>query len=155
MDSLEQEWIKGDITLGTAANWTSDEIRLVSELGYALAQQGRNSEAIVIFEGLSALAPATHYFDSALGALWLREAVFEKAVQHLDSALRSDPDDIPNRVNRAEALIHEQQIEKAIEDLDHVFSSTRDISKDSSLDNILIRARALRATINPKDSSAI
>ena len=147
MEALEQEWIKGEITLGAAANWSADEIRLVSELGYALAQQGRNTEAIAVFEGLAALSPATHYFDSALGALWLREAAFERAILHLNSALSSDPDDISNRVNRAEALIHEGQLEQARNDLDFAFDLGSNIKTGSPA---LTRAKALRDTITSK-----
>ena len=144
MEALEQEWVSGEITLGAAANWSADEIRLVSELGYALAQQGRNAEAIVVFEGLAALAPATHYFDSALGALWLREANFTKALKHLNSALESDPGDIPNRVNRAEALIHLGETESAVADLRYAVESE---STGPLTKQCVTRANALLATL--------
>ncbi|MDH3493251.1 MAG: tetratricopeptide repeat protein [Acidobacteriota bacterium] len=144
MVAIEQEWISGDVTLGTAANWSADEIRLVSELGYALAQQGRNAEAIAVFEGLSALAPATHYFDSALGALWLREANFVKSLKHLNAALESDPDDIPNRVNRAEALIHTGDPESAIKDLSRAIATE---TEGPLTEQCVVRATALLATL--------
>ena len=144
MKALEQEWINGEVTLGAAANWSADEIRLVSELGYALAQQGRNAEAISVFEGLSAIAPATHYFDSALGALWLREANYEKALEHLNAALESDPEDIPNRINRAETLIHLEDADAAIRDLSFVVSLK---PSDSVQENCVTRANALLATL--------
>lgn len=145
MKPLEQDWIAGEITLGAAAKWSADEIRLVTELGYALAQQGRNSEAIAVFEGLSALAPATHYFDSALGALWLREEDYDKALGHLNTALDSDPQDIPNRVNRAEVLINLGDTEAAINDLDFVLSSSY---QDKLLEDCATRASALLATLS-------
>ena len=69
MIQFEQEWLNGSVSLGAVTGWTADEIRLISELGYALAKQGLNQEAIVIFEGLMVLAPATTYFEAALGAL--------------------------------------------------------------------------------------
>ena len=54
----EKDWIFGNATLGAAAGWAADEIRLVAELGYALAQNGRNHEAITVFEGLNTLLVA-------------------------------------------------------------------------------------------------
>ena len=145
MKGIEQEWIEGEVTLGAAANWPADEIRLVSELGYALAQQGRNAEAIAVFEGLAAVAPATHYFDSALGALWLREANYPKALEHLNAAIESDPNDLPNRVNRAETHIHLGNRDDALTDLDFAVEKTSD---DPLFQNCITRATALRATLN-------
>ncbi len=145
MNSIEQEWVNGDVSLGSAANWSADEIRLVSELGYALAEQGRHQEAIAVFEGLAAVAPATHYFDSALGALWLRETDFEKALDHLDSALQNDPGNIANRVNRAEALIHLGRTKAAVDDLLELSSIT---STDPLYEKSLTRAKALLATLS-------
>ena len=71
----EKDWVLGNISLGAAANWAADEIRLVAELGFALAQNGRNHEAITIFEGLNTLAPATPYFEAALGSLWFAKTI--------------------------------------------------------------------------------
>lgn len=142
MQSLEQEWINGNITLGSAAQWSSDEIRLVSELGYALAEQGRNAEAIAIFEGLVALAPATVYFESALGALWLRERNYVRAIQYLDKAVDSDPSSIPSRVNRGEAYLQLGELEKASQDLNFVLKQDAGDEK-SLLHQCKVRARAL------------
>ncbi|MEZ5307634.1 MAG: tetratricopeptide repeat protein [Pyrinomonadaceae bacterium] len=144
MATLEDDWMKGNVTLGAAANWSSDEIRLVTELGYALAQQGRNSEAIAIFEGLAALSPATNYFDTALGALRLRKGDFEDAVRHLDRALKSAPEDIGSRVNRAEALIHLGRNEDARKDLEIVIAGT---GEKSEAETSVTRGRALYDTL--------
>ncbi|MGH9903048.1 MAG: hypothetical protein ACRD68_14675, partial [Pyrinomonadaceae bacterium] len=64
--------MNGRASLGAAGGWTAEEMRLVADVGFALAEQGREREAITVFEGLAALAPATAYFRAALGALWLR-----------------------------------------------------------------------------------
>ncbi|NNE65478.1 MAG: tetratricopeptide repeat protein [Pyrinomonadaceae bacterium] len=147
MKGIEQEWIDGEVTLGAAANWSADEIRLVSELGYALAQQGRNTEAIAVFEGLAAVAPATHYFDSALGALWLRESNYPKALEHLNAAIDSDTQDLPNRVNRAETLIHLGDKDAALVDLEFAVGRS---SEEPLHQNCITRASALLATLQTK-----
>lgn len=98
-----QRWLDGQISLGAAANWETNEIRIISEVAYSLAQQGRNLEAVVLFEGLLAIAPATAYFQAALGSLFLRLKNFPKAVEHLDAALNIEPNDIIALANRGEA----------------------------------------------------
>lgn len=147
MIQFEQEWINGGVSLGAAAGWTADEIRLVSELGYALAEQGRHREAIAIFEGLVALAPATVYFETALGALWLRENEPARALPHLNAALASDPKDIPARVNRGEVFLLLQNFEGAREDLVFVLRQKASIDKKALFQQCQTRARALLMTV--------
>lgn len=144
---LEQEWINGGVSLGAAAGWTADEIRLVSELGFALAEQGRNYEAITIFEGLIALAPATAYFESALGALWLRENNPARALPHLNSALAADQNDIPSRLNRGEVFIRLENYEGAKIDLEFVLNQEFKAENNRILQAAQTRARALAATL--------
>ncbi len=147
MIQFEQEWIKGGVSLGAAAGWTAEEIRLVSELGYALAEQGRNHEAITIFEGLIALAPATVYFEAALGALWLRENNPARALSHLNAALSADPDDVSSRVNRGEVFLRLENFVEAKQDLTFALKKTNNSSNQMLADKCLIRARALLMTV--------
>ena len=116
-NKMMQKWLDGQISLGAAAKWEKDEIRIISEIAYVLAQQGRISEAIVLFEGLSAVAPATAYFQAALGAMFLRLKNSEKAIGHLDSALKTEPGNIPALVNRGEAFLQNEDWSSAQKDL--------------------------------------
>jgi tetratricopeptide (TPR) repeat protein len=147
MIQFEQEWINGGASLGAAAGWAADEIRLVSELGFALAEQGRNHEAITIFEGLIALAPATTYFEVALGALWLRENNPARALPHLNAALAADPNDIPTRVNRGEVFLRLENYEGAKKDLKFVLRKRDKILTNNLLEQCFTRARALLYTV--------
>lgn len=117
MNQAAAEWLQGRASLGAAGGWTSEEMRLVTDVGFALAEQGRHAEAITVFEGLAALAPATAYFQSALGALRLRAGEPRRAVEHLDAALAADPSDVAARANRGEAHLQLGQREAALEDL--------------------------------------
>ncbi|MEO6589395.1 MAG: hypothetical protein ABIP06_08825 [Pyrinomonadaceae bacterium] len=147
MIQFEQEWIKGGISLGAAAGWTADEIRLVSELGYALAGQGRNQEAIAIFEGLVALAPATVYFETALGALWLRENEPARALQHLNAAISADANDISARVNRGEVFLLLGNYQGARDDLNFVLRQKIPQDKQTVYAQSRTRARALLTAV--------
>ena len=147
MIQFEQEWIKGGVSLGAAAGWTADEIRLVSELGYALAEQGRNQEAITIFEGLVALAPATVYFETALGALWLRENEPVRALPHLNAALAADSEDLPARVNRGEVFLLLGNFDGARDDLKFVIRQPIPADKQILITQCKTRARALLTAV--------
>ncbi len=151
MAELEQEWLKGRSSLGAAAKWTAEEIRLVSELGYSLAEQGRVEEAIALFEGLAALAPATAYFQAALGSLFLRDNQPEKALKHLNSAVHFDAKDLFSLVNRGEALLRVGKTEPALRDLRQALQQGRffkfDNERETPLEKCLIRAKALLTTI--------
>lgn len=148
MKEAEKEWLQGRTTLGTATKWTPEEIRLVAELGFGLAEQGRISEAIVLFEGLAALAPATIYFQAALGALWLRESEPEKALPYLNYVLQNDSRDIMTLVNRGETLMLLGEREAAKKDFQTALNLSNGANSKKVLDQSnegksLIRARAL------------
>ncbi|MBV8859009.1 MAG: tetratricopeptide repeat protein [Acidobacteria bacterium] len=145
---LFEDWLGGRASLGAAGGWTAEELRLVADIGYALAEQGRHDEAVTIFEGLAVLAPATAYFQSALGALWLRKGEPARALEHLEAALAADPSDVTARVNRGEAALQLGDREAARRDLLAALDiGPRPPQEGSS--PALVRARALLAQLNP------
>jgi tetratricopeptide (TPR) repeat protein len=150
MVELEQEWLKGRSSLGAAAKWTAEEIRLVSELGYSLAEQGRIDEAIALFEGLAALAPATAYFQAALGSLFLRDNQPEIALKHLNSAVHFDSKDLFSLVNRGEVYLRLGKNELGLRDLKKALQQGRffkfDNEAQTPLEKCLVRAKALLVT---------
>ena len=127
---------------------TQNEIRIISEIAYVLAQQGRIRESIILFEGLLAVAPATAYFQAALGALFLRLKNFPQAIEYLDAVLEIEPNNITALVNRGEAhllsgdLISAQKdLEKAIKISAQKSSLKTDFSDETAL--AVKRANAL------------
>jgi tetratricopeptide (TPR) repeat protein len=144
----EKDWVFGNISLGTAASWSADEIRLVAELGFALAQNGRNHEAITIFEGLNTLAPATPYFEAALGSLWLRENHPARALVHIDAAISENPEDLMSYVNRGEAYLRLERYEEARRDLEVVLESAKHVATNGLQQQFYVRAAALHRAVN-------
>lgn len=143
-----QKWLDGQISLGAAASWDKDEIRIISEIAYSLAQQGRIREAIVLFEGLVAIAPATAYFQAALGALHLRLKDFPKAIEYFDAALAIEPNDIASLVNRGEAKINAGNADEARTDLEKAVrlasgQASRQVDINDEMTLTVKRARAL------------
>lgn len=147
-ENAMQKWLDGQISLGAAARWDKDEIRIISEIAYSLAQQGRNQEAILLFEGLIAVAPGTAYFQSALGALHLRIGDFAQAVERFNHALIIEPNDIVALVNRGESFIKtgnipegRKDLEKAVDISKRLPAKQYDINDETQL--TVKRARAL------------
>lgn len=143
---IVDDWLEGRASLGAAGGWTAEEMRLVADIAYALAEQGRHEEAVTIFEGLSALAPATGYFQSALGALWLRRGEPERAVLHLDAALAADPGDVAALVNRGEAAAQIGDGEAARKFL-RAALELGPRARQSGDESAVVRARALLTTM--------
>lgn len=143
-----QKWLDGQVSLGAAAKWDKDEIRIISEIAYSLAQQGRNREAILLFEGLLAVAPATAYFQSALGALYLRNGDYLSAIERFNIALSIEPNDIITLVNRGESHIKSGNITEARIDLEKAVKlasrlPSRQLDVNDETDLTVKRARAL------------
>lgn len=145
---LFEDWLEGRASLGAAGGWTAEEMRLVADIGYALAEQGRYEEAVTIFEGLAVLAPATAYFQSALGALWLRKGEPERALEHLEAALAADPTDVTARVNCGEAAMQFGDREAARRHLLAALEQGPRTPPEGSAP-ALVRARALLAQLTP------
>lgn len=155
---LTQEWLDGHISLGAAAEWNKDEIRIISEIAYSLAQQGRYNEAVVMFEGLLAIAPATAYFQAALGALHLRLKNVEKAIECLNAALKIEETDVISLVNRGEAFLLGGNVGEARKDLEKALqiasrrpNNQTDINDETAL--TVKRARTLLQVYKQKMSS--
>ena len=147
MNRIDEEWLEGRASLGAAAKWTAEEMRLVADIGYALAEQGRHDEAITVFEGLAALAPATAYFQSALGALWLRKGEPARALQYFEAALGAGPSDVSTLTNRGEALLQLGEGAAARRDFEAVL--TLGARPDEPVSEMcLTRARALLARLD-------
>ena len=143
MNQGAAEWMQGRASLGAAGGWTAEEMRLVADIGFALAEQGRNDEALTIFEGLAALAPATAYFQSALGALHLRKGDPSRALSHLDAALAADPQDLTALTNRGEARLQLGDPAGALADLQAVSGVDDATAAVTDASACVTRARAL------------
>jgi tetratricopeptide (TPR) repeat protein len=128
-------------------------MRLVADIGYALAEQGRYKEAITVFEGLAALAPATTYSQAALGALWLRQGEPARALAYLNIAVKADPGDVTVLVNRGEAYLQLGDLEAARGDLEAVARAAV-MPHQSIAAACVTRARALLMQLRAQEGPA-
>lgn len=97
--------------------WTSEEIYLLADRGYALYRQGRYEEAAVIFEGLTALDPMNSYCRTALAAVCLALGHAQRAINELTFLLNRNPADHDARARRGEAYCELRSWNEARQDL--------------------------------------
>lgn len=97
--------------------WTSEEIYLLADRGYALYRQGRYQEAAVIFEALTALDPMNSYCRTALAAVCLAMGNAQRAVNELSFLLTRNPADHDARARRCEAYCELKSWNEARQDL--------------------------------------
>jgi tetratricopeptide (TPR) repeat protein len=98
-------------------NWTSEEIYLLTERGYALYQQGRYEEASIIFEGVAAADPLNTYARAALATIHLATGDANRAVHELSAVLERNPADTDSRARRCEAYCQAGNWAEAEKDL--------------------------------------
>lgn len=156
---LNLQWLYGEKSLGEVCGWEAAEVRIVADLGFALAEQGREREAVTIFEGLAALSPPNNaayaYFQSALGALRIRLGNHQRAVEHLTASLNIDPYNISTLVNRGEAYLSLGEYAAASADFQKALSFGEAERADSPLAPFLIRARALLDNLPQLEQAAL
>ncbi len=97
--------------------WTSEEIYLLAERGYAFYRQGRYEEAAVIFDGLLTLDPLNVYCRTALAAVCLAMGHAQRAANELSVLLERNPADHEARARRCEAYCDLKRWSEARQDL--------------------------------------
>lgn len=87
------------------AVWTDVDVYLVASRAYDFAMQGRYQEAIVLFDGLLAVAPANAYVRRSLAAVHLKTGNPLQAISVLDQAESAGTAPAAHRKLRLDALI--------------------------------------------------
>jgi predicted Zn-dependent protease len=98
--------------------WTAEELGLVAERAYQLHLQGRDQEALTIFEGLVTIEPRNVYCLEALAALQLKAGAADRAVDYASRALAFSPRAIDAMACRCEANVMLNRITLAQQDLE-------------------------------------
>lgn len=94
--------------------WGQEELDDLRYVAYSYIKQGIYDVALTFFNALAVLTPQTAYDLQTLGALYLQLGENLKALDHLDRALKIDPNHMPTQLNRVKALLalgYKQQAE--------------------------------------------
>lgn len=84
--------------------WEDDQLEDMRYTAYSYIRQGIYDVALTFFDALTALTPPTPYDLQTLGALHLQLGDGLKALDHLDRALKAEPEHLMTQLNRAKAL---------------------------------------------------
>lgn len=122
-------------------NWTEilkmneEQIEDIQLAGYAYIRQGKYEIALNFFEALTILEPENAYHAQTLGGLYIQMGEPEKAVFHLEKALKYDTDHTGTLLNLCKALFMLNRKEDGLR-------LARILSQDKNL-NISNTAKAL------------
>lgn len=84
--------------------WEDLQIEDLRFIGYMYAKQGKYDIALTFFEALSILNPDNAYDLQTVGAIYLQMGNNINALNHLEKAIKIEPEHYPTRLNRIKAL---------------------------------------------------
>ncbi len=85
--------------------WGQEELDSLRFVAYSYIKQGIYDVALTFFNALAVLTPQTAYDLQTLGALYLQLGNNERALEHLDRALKLEPNHSQTQLNRVKALL--------------------------------------------------
>lgn len=97
--------ITGDVTLAQYHGFSADNLYAMANMGYDYLEEGKLEEARKVFEGLTALNPHDSYFQSALGAVYMKSDLKDKAIERFLKAVALDDDDLHSWTACGELLL--------------------------------------------------
>ena len=85
--------------------WTDEQLDELRLSGFSFLREGHYNKALIFYEALVVLDPASAYDIQTLGAIYLQLGEGEKALKILDRALKLDATHEPTLLNKVKALI--------------------------------------------------
>ncbi len=82
-----------------------DELQDMRFVGYSYIRQGHYKTAKLFFEALVVLSGQNAYDMQTLGAIYLQIGDNLAALNHLEKAIKIQPEHAPTQINRAKALL--------------------------------------------------
>ena len=129
------QWARGKLSLKDISDYDDNDFKTISQIGFFFLMQGKNQDALSIFDGLTVLDPQNPYYYRALGILYYRLGDHQKSIKKFSLAISLDQNSPHAYVNRAEVFIAGGQFKKAEKDLKQAlqYTSHRDqvLSKKS------------------------
>ncbi|MBI1352767.1 MAG: tetratricopeptide repeat protein [Acidobacteria bacterium] len=105
--------LDGEATMNDIFGFSDLQIQSIAVLGFQAYEQGRNDEARILFEGLTALDSKSYYGYAGLGVLALVEDDVDAAVDYLRQAAERTSGDAAVYANLGEALFRQGKVEEA------------------------------------------
>jgi tetratricopeptide (TPR) repeat protein len=132
--------LNGEMTFREFFAVSGPEMLQSAMLGFHMYEAGKYADAEAIFEGLAALDPNESYYQTALGAVFLAQEEFEKALTAFDQAIKINSKDNAAFVNRGEVHLRMGKVLEAAQD----FQSAVKLDGEGK-DPLTMRAKVLAA----------
>jgi Flp pilus assembly protein TadD len=107
------------------AELTSNEMLLLSQLGYTLYKEGQYEKAITFFEGLTELQPDFPQFHAVLALLYHLTNKQQNAIKEARQAFQLKPNDVSLMVTLGEIYLTANQPQNAREILNRAYAEAR------------------------------
>ncbi|MFO0727910.1 MAG: tetratricopeptide repeat protein [Myxococcota bacterium] len=95
--------------LSQRRSYERDDLFAIAEVAYHYLMNGNSRLAVVLMEGLTAVAPDEAYFRLALGLAQDHQGDKQAAIEAYEMASKLDPQDPRPHVNKAELLIESRR----------------------------------------------
>lgn len=105
--------------------WNERELKELRFAGFSLYREGKYEKALLFFEALMALDPASTYDIQTCGAIYLQLGNKEKALNLFNQSLTLEPEHELTLLNKAKALLLLQQKTEAFQLLDKLEKSVK------------------------------
>ncbi len=128
-----QRFMIGDITAAEVMGLTREELYMIAKRGYDLLQEGKFSQAQIIFDGLVYLDPYDPYFYTVLGSVRQRQEDIDGALACYNQAIRLQPWNVNALANRGEIFFNQGKLTEAMEDFQKVIAFDSEDKNPSTL----------------------
>src|SRR5437870_1149689 len=107
----------GELKLSEILPVQPDQIAAVLLVGHIFYLQGRTDDARKIFEGLFVLDSKNPFINAMLGSIYQKRGLFDRALEHYDSAISVFPQDVQSLTNRGEIFLRVGKLKEAAVEL--------------------------------------
>ncbi|MFO0728178.1 MAG: tetratricopeptide repeat protein [Myxococcota bacterium] len=113
-------FMQGDLVLADLYGIKNAELYQIAAQGKRLFEEGQEDKALQIFLGLTALDPYDYSFHVGLGAVYQKAGQLDRALVEYDRAVSLNERSIAALANRAEVLVEQGEVERAVQDLTRI-----------------------------------
>src|SRR3989339_645062 len=114
------KFINGDLTWGEIRKISKRMQKELARIAFLNFKMQRFEKAETLFKGLAVIDHTNWYYRSALGAVYQKKKLFEKAIDEYSTALELRESEVTSLVNRGECFLQLRDFDSALGDFNSV-----------------------------------
>lgn len=111
-----KKFLSGEMTWAEINNIPPILLKEAAKEAYIQLQRGNLQRAEALFRGLSVMDHNHWYYHAALGAIYQKQKLFERAIEAYGLAIELNEKEVTCYTNRGECYYHLQNYKRALED---------------------------------------